>query len=294
MQSSRRAGMKKLIVFTIDDNYVIPFCTAIASFIIHHNVKNYSIGLVYSIISKKNLEKIKLFFSKNKLELKLKEIKDTFQNIKVSYHFNSVIFYRFLIPNLFQEYEKILYIDSDILFLDNIDNIFYIDLSNYILAAIPKTFIGIPAHMKNLTQEYFASGLLLINVKSFIEYDISKKAIKFLTANQYKMPDQDALNAVVIRWKKMDLKYGVETEFLKSKLPILKKAKNEPVIIQFSGSSKPWQYMNDHPYKKLYWYYLKKTPYKNYKYEDYSLIKVIKKHTPKFIKEFIKKIIGIK
>jgi len=39
---------------------------------------------------------------------------------------------------------------------------------------------------------------------------------------------------------------------------------------------------------------LKKTPYKNYKYEDYSLINAIKKHIPKPIKNLIKRAIGKK
>ncbi|NIA09757.1 MAG: hypothetical protein GWP10_08505 [Nitrospiraceae bacterium] len=286
--------MKKLIVFTIDDNYVMPFCAAVASFIDHHNVQNYTIGLIYSTISKKKLDRVRSFFAKNKLELKVKKIKDPFKNIEVSYHFNSVIFYRFLIPSLYKEYRKILYIDSDILFLDNIDDVFNIALSNYILAAIPRTFLGIPAHMKDLTKEYFASGLLLINTQLFIENNILEKSIKFLKTSQYEMPDQDALNAVVMKWEKIDLRYGIETAFLESNLPVLKKAKSDPAIIQFSGSSKPWQYMNDHPYKDLYWHYLKKTPFKNYKYEDYSFINAIKKHTPKPIKQLIKKAIGIK
>lgn len=284
--------MKNLVVFTIDDNYVAPFCTAIASFIEHHNTARYLIGLIYADLSENNLEKIRIFFVKNNLELITKQIEDIFQNIYVGYHFNSVIFYRLLIPSIFKKYEKVLYIDSDVIFIDNIDKLFSIELNNFALAAIPKTFLGVPNHLQ--IKKYFASGLLLLNINVCNNNNLLKMILLFLKNNKYVMPDQDALNAVVKNWKEIDLRYGVETAFLDSKNQILQKALNNPAIIQFSGSSKPWQYMNDHPYKQLYWYYLKKTPYRNYRYEDYSLINVIKKHTPKTIKEFIKKAISIK
>lgn len=285
--------MKNLLVFTIDSNYIQPLFVALRSFIEFHDTSKYTIGILHSNLTDQEIKLTSDYAKSMKIDLITNKINDIFINIEVGYHFNSVIFYRFLIPSVFSNHKQVLYIDSDIIFMGNIDEIFNIDLKNNILAAIPRTFMGVPYHLKYIIKEYFASGLLLINIELFNKNHILNKMLKYLSNSSYKMPDQDALNATVKRWIKIDLRYGVETSFLYSTDPILEKAKRNPAIIQFSGSSKPWQYMNNHPYKNLYWYYLKKTPYRNYRYEDYSLIKAVKKYVTIPIKEAINKINGL-
>lgn len=281
--------MKRLIAFTIDENYLEPFIVAIQSFVEHHNVNDYELALVYSNISEKNIIKIKQYMQSKKISFRHIQIEDKFTNIKVNYHFNSVIFYRLLIPEIFNDYEKILYIDSDIIFLDKIDELFKIELGNNILAAIPKhDYFLIPEYLKNKTKTYFASGLLLINTQKFLDAKIYEKCLDFLENEKYEMPDQDALNATVDSWLELDLCYGVETAFLEKNDIDLDNKINKPKIIQFSGSSKPWHFRNDHPYKKLYWKYLKMTPFQRYIPEDLTVINVIKWMIPKSVKEFIK------
>jgi len=281
--------MKNLIAFTIDENYLEPFMVAIQSFIEYHDVGKYEIALVRSDISEKYIQKIKRYMQSHNISFRDIIIEDEFKNIKVGYHFNSVIFYRLLLPKIFKEYEKILYIDSDILFLDRIDELFKIELENYILAAIPKhDHFAIPAYLQNKTQSYFASGLLLINTQKFLDSKIYEKCLEFLKNEIYEMPDQDALNATVDQWIELDLQYGVETAFLETQDKDLNSKIQNPKIIQFSGSSKPWHFRNNHPYKNLYWKYLKMTPFKRYIPEDLTVINVIKWMIPKSIKEFIK------
>ena len=48
---------KKLIVFTIDENYIEPFIVAIESFVEHHDMSNYGICLIHSDISDKKIKK---------------------------------------------------------------------------------------------------------------------------------------------------------------------------------------------------------------------------------------------
>ena len=148
--------------------------------------------------------------------------------------------------------------------MDNISELFKIQLGENIIAAIPKTFLGIPKYLTEKTKKYFASGLLIFNVNSFNKNQILQKTLDFLKNDYYEMPDQDALNAVVTNWKEINLRYGVETAFLNCNGEINKdlyKACCNPAIIQYSGTSKPWHFRNKHPYKKLYWKYLKMTPF---------------------------------
>jgi len=282
--------MKNLIVFTIDENYLEPFIVAVQSFVEYHDVGKYEIALVHSSISEKNIQKIKKYMQSHNISFRDIMIEDEFKHIKVYHHFNSVCFYRLLLPKLFKEYEKILYIDSDILFLNNIDELFQIELENNLLAAIPKhEYFSIPEYLKNKTKNYFAAGLLLINIQKYLDFKIYEKCLNFLeNEEQHEMGDQDALNATVDKWLELDLSYGVETAFLETQDKDLNSKIQNPKIIQFSGSSKPWHFRNNHPYKHLYWKYLKMTPFKRYIPEDLTVINVIKWMIPKSIKEFIK------
>ncbi|MEY8768501.1 glycosyltransferase family 8 protein [Francisella philomiragia] len=282
--------MKNLIAFTIDENYIEPFIVAIQSFTLHHNVDKYIIALIHSNIAENKIRKIKKFFQKINLLLVVKKIKNDFEGIKVGYHFNSVIFYRLLLSDIFNDYERILYIDSDIIFLDNIDKLFHLNLKDNVLAAIPKhNYYMIPKHLEGKVQKYFASGLLLINTKKFIDFGISDKCIYFLRNSKYEMPDQDALNVAVDKWLELDLSYGVETAFLESNNDELKIKIQNPKIIQFSGSSKPWHFRNKHPYKHLYWRYLRMTSFKRYIPVDLTVVNIIKWMIPKRIKDVLKR-----
>lgn len=259
---------KHLVAFTIDDNYAAPFCVAIASFAKTNDVRKFLVGLVYSEISKRNLQKIRKFLTKNNIDYIEKRINDQFKQIKVGYHFNSVIFYRLLLPDLFQDHKIMLYTDSDMLFLGDIESVYKVPVlsEGAVLAAISKTQIsGVPNHLKGAINSYFASGFLLINSEEFKRQKILEKVLTFLENSIYDMPDQDALNSVVHSWIELDKKFGVETSFLQKKDVVgfehLKSALDNPVIIQFSGRSKPWNYKNQHPYKEMYWNLLQETPY---------------------------------
>ena len=102
------------------------------------------------------------------------------------------------------------------------------------------------------------------------------------------MPDQDALNVSIKKWVELDLNYGVETSFLDSNNKALKEKIKYPKIIQFSGSSKPWNFRNKHPYKNLYWKYLKQTPYKRYIPEDLTMLNLLKWMIPISLKNLLK------
>ena len=63
----------------------------------------------------------------------------------------------------------------------------------------------------------------------------------------------------------------------------------DPFIIHYTNSSKPWDYMNDHPYKSEYWKYLAKTPFSSYSPLDYNLVNMVKKNVSKLKKRVLLK-----
>ena len=63
----------------------------------------------------------------------------------------------------------------------------------------------------------------------------------------------------------------------------------KPVIIHFTGTSKPWFYLNRHPYKNVYWQYLKQTPFAGFQPPDRNLKNLILKQIPPEFKNMLVK-----
>lgn len=284
----------KLIVFAIDEHYSPHLAVALMSLIRHNEPAEVSIAIIHKNIKSPNLKTIIDFFSARGLSVLTRKVDSFLADISVGYHFNEVIFYRLLAPELFPYYAKILYLDSDIVFADTILELFDTRMESSALAAVEKTsFSGVPTHLSNYIDRYLASGLLLMDTRKFVDQAIKEKCMEFLRNYHYEMPDQDALSFVVRDFVAIDPSYSVETAFLNQEAPEYHFAKN-PKIIQFSGSSKPWHMNNNHPYKKLYWDYRNQTPYKSFLPDDFSVANVARYIAPNAVKSFIKKIIGIK
>ena len=74
-----------------------------------------------------------------------------------------------------------------------------------------------------------------------------------------------------MNYNKMNFKYQ---EYLESN--------KNPSIIHYTGSSKPWQYLNKHPLKNEYYKYLKRTCWKKYIPKDKNIKNVSKMFVKKY------------
>lgn len=131
------------------------------------------------------------------------------------------------------------------------------------------------------SSKYFNSGLLIINVDRWRKEKITDKVIQYIKENQDILfyPDQDALNVVLqekwysleFRWNQISLFHNMNiTE--SSYAHEIQNALDNPAIVHFTEASKPWQYLNSHPNKKDYFYYLNLTGWREYKYPSKSIL----------------------
>ncbi len=85
--------------------------------------------------------------------------------------------------------EKVIYLDSDIMFNGNIKELFDIDIANYELGVVKdrygKWFIS---------PKYFNSGVLLMNMKKIKESNLFEKVRNICFSKKMMFPDQSALN----------------------------------------------------------------------------------------------------
>ncbi|WP_096025031.1 glycosyltransferase family 8 protein [Campylobacter lanienae] len=135
---------------------------------------------------------------------------DEFSDFPVSgaAHSNFLPYYRLKLKNyLNPSVDRCLYLDSDMLCLCDLRELFAIDLKESILAAIndpgsKKRKIKFKNNSKiithKFTNDYFNSGFLLINTKAYIENKIEQKCQSLAqNATYIKAADQDLLNATI-------------------------------------------------------------------------------------------------
>ena len=118
---------------------------------------------------------------------------------------------RLIIPQILNDdIEKVLYIDADIICLQDLRPLFDIDLEHKVLGAVPDIFI--PESMQEFMSSnnnnklywkrlnygademYFNSGLLLIDLKLWREGRFTARCLSALQEYDVNYPDQDALN----------------------------------------------------------------------------------------------------
>lgn len=93
--------------------------------------------------------------------------------------------------------EKILYIDADAIVVDNIQELWDIDLKDKVLAGVHEggewsKHLGI----EGMDDKYINSGVLLINLDLMRKKRLDQAMIKLLNNKRYAFPDQDVINVV--------------------------------------------------------------------------------------------------
>ncbi len=195
--------------------------------------------------------------------------------------------------------KKVIYLDCDIVVKKDISELWKVDVSEYFLAAVADCGVEYSGEYAVTLKRklgmkrkdcYFNAGVLLINLVKWREEGISKSICKFLLENKGKIDfaDQDGLNAVLCnRWLQLDSQWNQQVahcEFYeqeKVEWENVTRAVREPWIIHYTTSyfsgTKPWNYLDMHPYRQEYYRYLDMTPWKNFIPPDRTIWNILLK-----------------
>jgi len=290
------------IVFATDKNYIQHLCAALKSLLENNRDLSLRIFIISSGISprqKRIIEKIAKPFDCIIRHITISD--QLFVELATEHTmYPKGIYYRLLIPDLIDA-TKLLYLDCDMIINGSIWELYNQDPGEAYLCAIEDP--GFDRHRQlgmDKTARYFNSGMMLINLAKWKKTALHKKVLDFIENNPEAIwfPDQCGLNAIINgNWKTVPLKYnqqssffseGFEEQFDCFNAEELREAKTNPVIIHYTGGSKPWHSKNQHPYKHLYWHYLKMTPYRFAIYQDLQPMNILKAMIPTEMKTAIK------
>ena len=111
------------------------------------------------------------------------------RNINKKTHYTPYIFLRLLCDKLDEMPDKILYLDCDLVFYGNVEELYNIDMEEYEIAAA-RDFIG----RLWIDVDYLNSGVVLMNLKKLRETKGLEKSVQMCITKKMMLPDQTALN----------------------------------------------------------------------------------------------------
>ncbi len=253
------------VFFSIDDSYA-PFLAAA----LNSAVKNcspereYKAYVLYEKLSEKNMERIGSLaadnFSIEFIEMRsgMESITDRMSNRLRCDYFTLTIYFRLFIPELFPQYDKGIYIDSDVVLTGDIAELYDIELGeNYIAACPDHSVVDVPelAHyMEDAVgvdrYHYINSGVLLMDLKTLREKNLQGHFLELLNTYHFDCiaPDQDYINAICCD----------RILFLDEKWDAMPTPGKPPVddvkLIHYNLFSKPWCY-DEIQYGEYFWKY---------------------------------------
>lgn len=229
--------------------------------------EKYVIYLLADKISASNKEKLR---SSTTLELVFidisNEILDKIELPNKVDYLPKTAYFRLMIPEIFQDFSKVIYLDIDVLVLADLKNLWDIDMEGK-LALASQCFYA--AHHRGLdnfkimgidiTSPYFNSGMLVIDVQKWREENIRGKVNEVLNTklNLAKAMDEEGLNVVLHgKWKPIDQRWNYP--------PHIADEDNMPFILHFIGYKPIFSDYHD-KHQNLFYAYLKGTAWEGSK-----------------------------
>lgn len=263
------------IFFATDDNYVQFLDVAIRSLIKNASTEyQYKIIVLNTGLTEENISKIKLLENEN-FEIRFDDISNSIEDLKNRlpniYHFGLAAYYRLFIETLYPQYDKILYLDCDIVVTGDISKLYFTDIESNLIAGVVEQFILRTPEFSKYTKEavgvesknYINSGIMIMNLKEFRKSRIEEKFTYLINKYNFDVidPDQAYLNFLCKgRIKYLDVSWN--------RTPIEDLVCDQPNIVHYALYKKPWQY-DDVFLGEYFWQYAKESPF----YESIMTIK---------------------
>lgn len=257
------------IFFAVDDGYIPFLAVSIQSLADHASDENqYIIKVLYTNISEENQKKISKYERENisiefvDLNYYIEKIKD---KLYTRDYYSKTTYFRLFIPNLYPQYNKVLYLDSDITILSDVADLYNIDIGDNLIAAAPDDVIQTIEVFQDYAEKvvgvadyrnYFNAGIIVMNLDELRKFDFQEKFLYLLSTVKFSVAqDQDYLNRLCKgrvklfsnTWNRMPIGGDVVD-------------RDDLHLIHYNLAFKPWHFENI-LYKEYFWECAKKTEY---------------------------------
>ena len=275
------------------NNFYVPYvATVIASILQNSSDKNnYDILLMHKDITSHEQTKLKSIIKDNDnfslRFINISRFDEKFKSLFLRGHFTIETWFRLLMPEIMPKYDKVLYLDSDLVVNADVAELYDTDIKGYLLAACHDAdtaglYNGFEPKKKNYMDnilkiakpyDYFQAGVILFNLAEFRKQLKTDEMLEFAASYEWELLDQDVLNYLAQgKVKFVDMAWNVmyDWRFIRINEIISRAPKYlqdeymtahaNPKIIHYAGPDKPWNDPNT-DYAGLFWKYARESKY---------------------------------
>ena len=254
------------IFYACDDNFVKYTIVSMHS-IIKNASKNfkYHMYVLHTGITQPMMEKVYALANEN-FEISFEDVTDYLYSISdklpIRDYYSKTTYYRLFIAEMFPEYSKAIYIDSDTVVQGDISQFFNTDIKDaYLGACHEQAMIQVDEYGTYVEKvigisryNFFNAGVLLINCDQFRLRFILDKFVQYLHEYNFVVTqDEDYLNLICkdhVYW--IDQRWNTEI-FGNIPYPI-----SEACVLHYIMTNKPWHYA-DCIHGDVFWKYAAET-----------------------------------
>ena len=196
-------------------------------------------------------------------------------------HVNRAAYLRLLIPELVpQAVHRVIYLDTDLVVLDDIQELWEMDLQGKPVGAVPDLGILASSRMRRQKEEtlgiqegklYFNSGVMVMDLEAWREKQYGDQVIRCVGEGNFRHHDQDGLNKVFQdNWRPLPLRWNVIPPVFTLPVKVLKKSRwrnlalealERPAVFHWAGRYKTWEFPPKGPFNEKYYTYLAQTAF---------------------------------
>jgi lipopolysaccharide biosynthesis glycosyltransferase len=283
------------VMLATNNNYA-PYCGVMLQSIIENAnpARNYDLVIISRDIDEKYK---KLIESMARQNISIRVIytheyvnEALFEAFVIHGHFSIEAYFRFFIPQLFEKYEKVLYLDCDMVVLHDIADLYAEDIGDNWWGVTHDNNISVLCfdteaceykyfipYLKNTLKidspfSYFQNGVMIWNIKQCIKDNVFDKMMdRLVKIGDPQWVDQDVMNSVAngenifwisnywnVPWY-FPLFFSRYKERIAAYDTVIHQLGN-PFIIHYAGVIKPWIEPN-RPNAHYFWRYARNTPF---------------------------------
>ena len=254
------------IFYACDDNFVKYTIVSLHS--MQQNASKdfkYHVHILHTEISDEMKRRV-LELQNDNFEISFDDVTEYLSSISdklpIRDYYSKTTYYRLFIAEMFPEYDKAIYIDSDTVVQGDISELYKINIDDAYVGACHEQamlqedvygtyvekVVGVPRY------NFFNAGILVINCDRFRIRFVLDKFIEYLHMYNFVVTqDEDYLNLICkdhVYW--LDQRWNTEI-FGELQYPI-----EQAKIIHYIMTNKPWHY-SDCPYADIFWSYAQNT-----------------------------------
>ncbi len=250
------------VVFCIDTSYVQQLGATLASLFMHNEAKKLKVFIVSPPLDPCDLMKLESIGQTFGGDMVFSQAEDErISGFREHLHISRATYYRLLLPEIFSDVDKFIYLDCDLVVEADLRELWDTDIATCGCAGVDQENSPDANRLGLHPDFYINAGILLLNLSYWRANNIMEKCLDWLVENPQKavMLEQDAINVILRERKaKIDLKWNLNPAPYPD-LGILKQYPSR--ILHFAGSLKPWHKYYDFDLQAIYRKYVDLTPW---------------------------------